>query len=393
MFFVHRVTDTIGIPPESLSLPTRQAVEQAIDDKYPGRVWMDIGLVVARYNSTKNNNNKQEQSTQANETHNVGKHDENKDTNKDNDTSTTSTSNNNNNNENDDVVDIQVRPGVCVAGDAVAHVTTTFSLIVFRPFLEEVCIGTICASTALGIQICLGGFFDQIFVPAFWMLRPTHYEPATGLWVWTPEYDDDEDEEDDDDDKEGQAGGKAQEEKGDAQARKTNETGTTNNKENKDDKDKQGGDEGTTRYEMEIGSTIRFKVKSIQFARVTQTAKGRQATLSTTDGGGYSGVGGRSTSHEVETTTTVRRRSSSVSLKDDDAAPPPPMKIMASICEDGLGLVSWWESADDNDEEDEEAEQVEQVEEDAVMEQAPAKVEETSSRVKAEKRVIKQESL
>jgi hypothetical protein len=36
----------------------------------------------------------------------------------------------------------------------------------------------------------------------------------------------------------------------------------------------------------------------------------------------------------------VRKRSSSVDLSDSNI--PPCMHITASICEDGLGLVSWW---------------------------------------------------
>jgi hypothetical protein len=36
---------------------------------------------------------------------------------------------------------------------------------------------------------------------------------------------------------------------------------------------------------------------------------------------------------------------------DSSQAAPPPMKILASICEDGLGLMSWWQAdpEDDND--------------------------------------------
>ena len=51
MFFVHRVTDTLAIPPTALSMDTKVAVEQAIDDLYPGKIWLDLGLVVSRYHS------------------------------------------------------------------------------------------------------------------------------------------------------------------------------------------------------------------------------------------------------------------------------------------------------------------------------------------------------
>lgn len=279
MFFVHRVTDTVAVPPTELGSPAIRAVEAEIDARYPGRVWMDIGLIVARHHAA----------SAAVRTR-----------------------------DDDDGASTRIRgPGVCVAGEAASHYAVTFGLVVFRPFLEEVCVGRIVASTPEGVKVSLG-FFDQIYVPAYWMLRPTSYEEATGLWVWTPEYEQDPDDDDDGSD---------------------HRTDTRTE------------EEESTRYEMELGSTIRFKVKSIQFAHVTQTAKGRHATLnrqSSSSGGGDATTVGRGR----------RRRSSSVGLQlDDHQTAPPPMKIWASICEDGLGLVSWWEAVQEDDDDENEAEE------------------------------------
>ena len=377
MFFVHRVTDTLAIPAEALAMPTELAVQREIDDRYPGRVWLDIGLVICRYTpgamlsdsaSTLSSSEEDEDAVAMGE--DIGPRKKRTKTNH-----RDAASNN----------DIIVGPGACVAGTAASHVRTTFSLVVFRPFLEEVCVGTIIASNAQGVQVALGGFFDQIYIPAYWMLRPSSYEVDTGLWVWTPAYDDDEDEEhpvvqevvseqetveeevQEKTNKKGKNGRKDKESPAKTKgAKKGTSTATDNIKTEQQPVETPTQTAESARYEMEIGSVIRFKVKSIQFARVTQTAKGRQATFSTTmnpdadimaSANATSGVataaGGSNPNPNMSSSSTsmVRRRSSSVGLDEHQKAPPP-MKIMASICEDGLGLVSWWDSGEDEEEDE-----------------------------------------
>jgi hypothetical protein len=51
----------------------------------------------------------------------------------------------------------------------------------------------------------------------------------------------------------------------------------------------------------------------------------------------------------------VRKRSTSVDLSESSQIPAS-MHIVASICEDGLGLTSWWTSGDDDDDDAEEEE-------------------------------------
>jgi hypothetical protein len=46
----------------------------------------------------------------------------------------------------------------------------------------------------------------------------------------------------------------------------------------------------------------------------------------------------------------VRKRSLSVEISDSQQAPAS-MHIVASICEDGLGLISWWTAQGDDEEE------------------------------------------
>mmetsp|Transcript_1854 Transcript_1854/g.3821 ORF Transcript_1854/g.3821 Transcript_1854/m.3821 type:complete len:492 (-) Transcript_1854:53-1528(-) len=139
-------------------------------------------------------------------------------------------------------------------------------------------------------------------------------------------------------------------------------------------------EEEGNRFEIEIGSEIRFKVKAVNFTRITTTMKGVQATTTTTShapnngafglngsGGGSASAGagsgaaqskaanGDSNNKEGDNGGAVRRRSSSADLSES-ASHPAPMQIVGSICEDGLGLTSWWKAAEEEEEEEEEGE-------------------------------------
>jgi DNA-directed RNA polymerase III subunit RPC8 len=315
MFVVTSLVDVIRIPPSLLGGSCRNAIISEIDHKYPNRVLLDHGLVISRYGEVKD-----------------------------------------------------ISDGVCVAGDGGSHHTCAFSLIVFRPFLEEVVIGRITKSTAEGVHVTLG-FFDNVFIPAYWMLRPSVYEPELGLWVWTPRYDDDD--EDDDNDETGDGEGKSGEENGDSS------------------KAKEPGSE--ERYEMVLHAEIRFKVKSIQYTQLTKTVKGLQATTTTDDSSGGGALLSASSSSAASATAATssagltnikadllalgpirRQRSStmdestglaSASASSSMSQGQSPMYIIGSICEDGLGLTSWWTNAegvdegDDDDDEDDGAAQ------------------------------------
>jgi DNA-directed RNA polymerase III subunit RPC8 len=276
MFIVTTVMDVIRIPHAQLSTPTMRALMNEIDQKYPNRVLYDVGFVIGRHGDR-----------------------------------------------------LKCGNGVCVAGDGAALHTCSFRLIVFRPFLEEVLMGYITKSTAEGIHVSLG-FFQNIFIPAYWMLRPSHYEETSGLWVWTPEYEEEEAEEP-----------KVKVED-DVPAVPTNGNGEGEGEPVKVEED----NDNDNRYEMEIGSEIRFKVKSINFTQVTNTAKGMQATTTTT-------AATPSNASAIEEGRVRRQRSSSVTDSDaPEQQPPPAMHIVGSICEDGLGLTNWWTNAPEEEEEE-----------------------------------------
>ena len=269
------------MPPSMLSLPTLTALHNEIDLKYPNRVIMDVGLVICRHGNC-----------------------------------------------------LKITNGSCVPGDGGSHHDCIFRLVVFRPFVEEVCLGRIVKSTANGIQVTLGGFFQDIHIPAYWMLRPSKYDEKSGLWVWSPDYSgDDEGDEDED-----------------------GEDGTANDKSDDTEKDEDGEDE-EQHYEMDLGAEIRFKVKSIQFTTVTNTAKGVQATTTTTAHSHSfpSSSGTRSSSIDMDDVSSLerpislRKRSTSFDLSEHQTLPAS-MHIVASICEDGLGLTSWWTNGEEEEE-------------------------------------------
>jgi len=125
-------------------------------------------------------------------------------------------------------------------------------------------------------------------VPKRWMLNPSTYK--NGIWVWAPVYDEDEEE--------------------------------------------RGGGET---FEMYIGAEIRVRIKSIHFTKVTNTAKGVQAVTSMQ---GMASTEDARLSNNTNIDQPVRRRSSSIGLQSETKSPA--MHIVASIREDGLGLVEWW---------------------------------------------------
>lgn len=294
MFVLTDILDKIRIPAGLLGVSTVQAIHSEIDQKFPNRVLMDVGLVVCRYGEVS-----------------------------------------------------KVSHGVCVAGDGGSHHECRFRLVVFRPFVEEVCLGRILRSSAEGIQVSLG-FFEDIFIPAYWMLRPSVFEEKTGLWVWTPKYDDDEEEE------EQEVAVGITEANASSTAVKT-EDGSDAAENGNDDNADAAVDEN--RYEMEIGAEIRFKVKSINFTQVTNTAKGMQATTTTTAAQLPTFNRPRSGGDDdAKDDGPVRRRSSSVGL-DETQALPASMHIVASICEDGLGCTAWWASPEEEEEEEEQQEE------------------------------------
>jgi len=93
MFILTTVVDTIRIAAHNLAVPTKTAVQDEMDRRYPNRVLMDVGLVISRYGDC-----------------------------------------------------LRIGDGSCVEGDGGAHHECLVKLVIFRPFVDEVCTGRIIKS-------------------------------------------------------------------------------------------------------------------------------------------------------------------------------------------------------------------------------------------------------
>jgi len=317
MFVLTLLADTIRIPPHLLAQPTLTSVQAEIEKRYPNKIIVDVGLVLCPYGPP-----------------------------------------------------LEVGDGILAPGDGGAHHQVVFQCVVFRPFVDEVLIGTVTESREGGVMVRVGGFFDHVFIPAYWMLNPSVYDESTGLWVWTPTYDDDDDEEEEEGEKEGDEIGIGIVKEEPNMEEEAAATVTPIDLASSVEGDEaEGGEEQENRFEIEIGSEIRFKVKAVNFTRITTTMKGVQATTTSTattssktansssskppstESNGEKSKNGNS--KEEEGGGAVRRRSSSADLSDE-ADHPAPMQIVGSICEDGLGLTSWWKTAEEEEGEEEE---------------------------------------
>ena len=68
-------------------------------------------------------------------------------------------------------------------GDGAAYIKAFFRLIVFRPFVGEVIVGSISRSDSSGILVTLG-FFDFVFIPASNLPVPSSYVAEDKVWKW-----------------------------------------------------------------------------------------------------------------------------------------------------------------------------------------------------------------
>jgi DNA-directed RNA polymerase III subunit RPC8 len=134
MFEVDRIVDSIQLDACDLGQPTASVLARKIDERYPNRVLVQSGgLVICRY-------------------------------------------------DNKEPTIIVSAGGICQEGKT--YWTIEFSVIVFRPFIGEILVGTIAEANCSGLRVTLGTFFGAIYIPAYWMLRPSVYDSVRRTWVW-----------------------------------------------------------------------------------------------------------------------------------------------------------------------------------------------------------------
>ncbi len=132
-------------------------------------------------------------------------------------------------------------------------------------------------------------FFEDVFIPHFFLPKPSVYDHKAKLWVWKYE----------------------------------------------------GSEEGGI---FSMHEQVRFRVESISYAHVEATTSGRRTAItepSVTSAG--------APGHEARSPTLpalARHRATSIDLTVESSAvdEPPCMQITASVNDHGLGLVCWnWE--------------------------------------------------
>jgi RNA polymerase III subunit Rpc25 len=179
-------------------------------------------------------------------------------------------------------------------------------------------VGRIASSNKEGIKVSLE-FFEDVFIPSYLLQTPSEFREETSTWVW--KYNAGGSEEEGGENGEGEAGGE---------------------------------------FAMNVGEQIRFRVRTINFTRLTMSYKGVQATTTSEIHNGIvsgtsSGPPGAPGAAAVNVNVGIgmgsglaipavrrQRSSSSIGLGGDESVLPAVMQVVGCANEDGLGLVSWW---------------------------------------------------
>ena len=136
MYVLSVIEDEVALHPSEFGPNAHiPAIRRIIEGKYVDRVIPDVGLVVGLYDVLK-------------------------------------------------VTDAYIFPGDLKDSQGDAACTVVFRLMVFRPQVGELLIGRVLASTPMGLQISLGGFFQDVSVPITHLRKPCEYDARSKAWVW-----------------------------------------------------------------------------------------------------------------------------------------------------------------------------------------------------------------
>jgi len=68
------------------------------------------------------------------------------------------------------------------------YVTTTFRLVIFKPYDGEIIEGKVMKQDASGILVTIGDFFDDVFIPKAGIQQPCTFDVEDSNWIWNCEY-------------------------------------------------------------------------------------------------------------------------------------------------------------------------------------------------------------
>ncbi|CAG0905665.1 unnamed protein product [Cyprideis torosa] len=78
---------------------------------------------------------------------------------------------------------LQMDDSFIIPGDGGSHTPVRFRIIVFRPAIEEVLVGTVKCCSQEGVIVSMG-MFDDILIPSKNLSHPSHFETEEQVWVW-----------------------------------------------------------------------------------------------------------------------------------------------------------------------------------------------------------------
>eukprot|EP01130_Rhizamoeba_saxonica_P017482 TRINITY_DN8486_c0_g1_i1.p1 TRINITY_DN8486_c0_g1~~TRINITY_DN8486_c0_g1_i1.p1 ORF type:complete len:243 (-),score=74.19 TRINITY_DN8486_c0_g1_i1:87-815(-) len=174
--------------------------------------------------------------------------------------------------------------GHVIPGDGASHRKVRFRLVVFRPFLGQILTGRLFSCSKEGMQVSTE-FFDHIYIPPDALQENTEFDEESQLWCW--HYDD-------------------------------------------------------NKFWLELNTTMRFRIESIQFNPPSNTRKIRH----------------KKRMEEIRKSKKIvpkdgEEAKNTPEVPIEEAVISSPMVIIASITDSGLGATIWWEEDDETSEENE----------------------------------------
>lgn len=193
---------------------------------------------------------------------------------------------------------VDCRDAMVYHGDGSCHVRVRARLIVFRPSVGEVLIGTVHSSSeAMGLRVSLG-FTNEIIIPSYNLPKPSLWSPEEALYAWHF---------------------------------------------------------GGTELWMNEGDQIRFRVEDIRFNppmkfKVKATSPTPSPSGSSSSSSTSSAAPGGALAAAVSAATAAAGGSSNAGAAAGVAAAAskkqpdeqPPMLIIGSAAEQGFGMTAWW---------------------------------------------------
>lgn len=78
---------------------------------------------------------------------------------------------------------LHISQGTVYAGDGAAFATVKFRMIVFKPFVGELLVGTIKSMDKNGVIVSFD-FFDQVIIPPGHLQEGSEWDPIEKCWYW-----------------------------------------------------------------------------------------------------------------------------------------------------------------------------------------------------------------